>query len=162
MCLKLPWSAFSKQLSVKFQRIYGVCQKIHFLSKIGPQLYDKMGHVWTNNGVASAKRYPWGRLKRYRVSVGVLYSYRLDGSTDFCALSFLMNRGPVRLARVLKIRKAFLRVWCIYIGSKPTHLWWLIVALEVCPWIKSQTWNIANFRRVQNRSFMEKTGKAAV
>ena len=56
-----------------------------------------------------------------------------------------MNRGPFRLARVLKKRQAFPKFWCIHLVIIFTYLWWLMDAWEVCLWSKSSTWHIANF-----------------
>ena len=66
-----------------------------FVSKIGPQFDNKVGHVYTNNGLANAKRYRREHSEQGRASVGVFCSSRLGVSTEFCALIILPTEATL-------------------------------------------------------------------
>ena len=65
-----------------------------FCLKIRTPVYNEMGHVSTNNDVASAKRYPRGHAKQYRVSAGVLCSSTARRKSRFLWTLFSCGQRP--------------------------------------------------------------------
>ena len=117
-----------------------------FCLKIRTPVYNEMGHVSTNNGVASAKRYHWGHAKQDRVSAGVFCSSMARWKYRFLWTLFSCGQRPRSTSLGPKDTSSFSHGLVYTHGDKMYLSWMADWPLGGLTRAKSPTWRASDSR----------------